>query len=369
MTDDEEYDEEVLARLADSIQSEGGRPRKHVSWNTTSQEHRSESLDPSTRHTLPSRRPLRPSVQTVDSREGEHDTRGRSHQREVGTGDGRGGSEHPTTQSSPRASRSRADRRRASLVFLGFWALFGVGTLVGNRSGPPATSSVSSGRVLTPIVDQVAPAFNPPKVIRSDYEPEGFNWVEVLADAGSTDHEDLPPPEEGLPLEQIIGRMSAWTCTILYLTSRLPQIWKNVSTLIHVIFSALTCRSSSLGSPLRDSPCSFSSSLSLGTRSMFRPFSHLRNWLFLGPGLRHIFGRVFREYPRLNSLTTSSLIFHKLYPGKCWDTHVRHHDRLPIFSIPETDGQGEICLAQPSHRSRYVCRGRGAVERRCHWGW
>jgi hypothetical protein len=29
--------------------------------------------------------------------------------------------------------------------------------------------------------------------------------------------------------ERIIGRMSAWLCTTLYLTSRLPQIWRNVS--------------------------------------------------------------------------------------------------------------------------------------------
>jgi len=26
---------------------------------------------------------------------------------------------------------------------------------------------------------------------------------------------------------QIIGRIMAWTCTVLYLTSRMPQIWKN----------------------------------------------------------------------------------------------------------------------------------------------
>lgn len=30
------------------------------------------------------------------------------------------------------------------------------------------------------------------------------------------------------PSLQIIGRIMAWTCTVLYLTSRMPQIWKNV---------------------------------------------------------------------------------------------------------------------------------------------
>lgn len=39
------------------------------------------------------------------------------------------------------------------------------------------------------------------------------------------DHEDRPYPD----YERFIGRASAWLCTTLYLTSRLPQIWTNVS--------------------------------------------------------------------------------------------------------------------------------------------
>ncbi|KAK0535872.1 hypothetical protein OC842_002170 [Tilletia horrida] len=35
------------------------------------------------------------------------------------------------------------------------------------------------------------------------------------------------PPPEAINWEQLIGRSSAWTCTVLYLTSRLPQIWTN----------------------------------------------------------------------------------------------------------------------------------------------
>ncbi|KDN35643.1 hypothetical protein K437DRAFT_210962, partial [Tilletiaria anomala UBC 951] len=27
----------------------------------------------------------------------------------------------------------------------------------------------------------------------------------------------------------VLGRISAWTCTVLYMTSRLPQIWVNLS--------------------------------------------------------------------------------------------------------------------------------------------
>lgn len=37
------------------------------------------------------------------------------------------------------------------------------------------------------------------------------------------------PPNSGSHYQRIVGRASAWICTTLYLTSRLPQIWKNVS--------------------------------------------------------------------------------------------------------------------------------------------
>jgi hypothetical protein len=36
------------------------------------------------------------------------------------------------------------------------------------------------------------------------------------------------PPLPPVNMERLIGRLAAWTCTALYLTSRLPQIWKNV---------------------------------------------------------------------------------------------------------------------------------------------
>ncbi|KAN0063342.1 hypothetical protein ACQY0O_004508 [Thecaphora frezii] len=41
--------------------------------------------------------------------------------------------------------------------------------------------------------------------------------------------DDMPlPPATGSPSwDRLLGRLSAWSCTILYMTSRLPQIWKN----------------------------------------------------------------------------------------------------------------------------------------------
>jgi hypothetical protein len=233
MTDDEEYDEEVLARLADSIQSEGGRSRKHVSWNRVSPGRRSGSLGPTTQLALSSRPPPPPSLQMTESREGEPDTRGRAQQRVV---EGWRRSENPTTPTTSRQSRSRAGRRSASLVFLSVWALFGVGTFVGSRRSLPSTSPVSIGRVLTPVDGEPPRTFDLSKVIKSDHEPEDFSWVEILTDTGSTNNQDLPPPGESPSLQRIIGRMSAWACTTLYLTSRLPQIWKNVSRMVYAMF-------------------------------------------------------------------------------------------------------------------------------------
>lgn len=235
-TDDEEYDEEVLARLADSIQSEGGRSRKRVSWNPTSQGRRSESIDPTTQQVYPSRRPTRLSVQISDSREGEADIRGRPQQRVVDTEGSWGGPEDPTTSTSARPSRSRAGRRSASLVLLGFWALFGVGTLVGSRRSFPSTSSVSIGRVLAPADGPAPGLFDPSEAVKPDYQPDNFGWMEILGDAGIADHQGPPPPGESPSVERIIGRMAAWACTTLYLTSRLPQIWKNVGSVICAAF-------------------------------------------------------------------------------------------------------------------------------------
>lgn len=233
MTEDEEYDEEVLARLADSIQSEGGRSRKHVSWNTIAQGRRSGSLGPTNQQMLSPRPPQPPSLQISDSREGEPDARGRPQQRGTNTEDDWRRSGDNTTHTLSRQSRSRAGRRSASLVFLGFWALFGVGTFVGNRRNLPSTSSTSIGRVLTSVDDQPPQAFDPSEAIKSNHKPEGFSWVEILADTSDTGNLKPPLPRENPPIERIIGRMSAWTCTIMYLTARLPQIWKNVSTTIY----------------------------------------------------------------------------------------------------------------------------------------
>ena len=43
------------------------------------------------------------------------------------------------------------------------------------------------------------------------------------------DHPTVPGLPDEMPLfQRVVGRIAAWTCTTLYLTSRLPQIWMNV---------------------------------------------------------------------------------------------------------------------------------------------
>jgi hypothetical protein len=43
------------------------------------------------------------------------------------------------------------------------------------------------------------------------------------------DHGHEDPGPDAPSFKRLFGRTSAWACTTLYLTSRLPQIWKNVS--------------------------------------------------------------------------------------------------------------------------------------------
>ena len=132
---------------------------------------------------------------------------------------------------SPRARRgstasavsAAASRRSASIVFLAMFGLFGFSSHLGvQRSSGP------EGRVLS----------IPPRGVV--FIPDDMSWSTPLAHAtplsfvttsdsgvqlndifefSSSDNEDT---------QRLIGRVSAWTCTTLYVTSRLPQIWKNV---------------------------------------------------------------------------------------------------------------------------------------------
>jgi len=126
------------------------------------------------------------------------------------------------------------------IVFLsiGVSALFAFGTRldsskeVKERRG--GTVEIREGRVLSigrgyPLEDQEIGAL---RGGNTDAHPP---LIHILY-ADIDDQSPLPPHHHHKRPEQmteekrrIIGRISAWTCTTLYLTSRLPQIWKNVS--------------------------------------------------------------------------------------------------------------------------------------------
>lgn len=111
----------------------------------------------------------------------------------------------PLHEQDPSQRRSsRATRHGANLVLMGACALFGFGALARLWHG----DTTFSGKVLSPSSNFYASAI----ASRSLETP-------------------LPqPPHEGPSMERIFGRIFAWLCATLYLTSRLPQIWKNVSS-------------------------------------------------------------------------------------------------------------------------------------------
>lgn len=247
---EENIDDADLAAMADSFHSEGGRGtgrRKLVSWSAERQgSGRAERLPPtSTMH---------PSLQITANLD-----RGRSRQRE-GEADEEA-TDHPGTA----RTSSRASRRGASLVFLGVWALFGVGTLVGKRE--LMTSSTSIGQVLTD------------RLPSNDYHL----WAALSGDVGEPS------------TQRILGRFFAWFCTTLYLTSRLPQIWKNVRVFYFSLGAITDGLSSILGNRLRvwRYPSLYLPSLAIS--STLHPSSPRQICVKRLQSERLIYAKVFRE--------------------------------------------------------------------------
>lgn len=134
----------------------------------------------------------------------------------------------PTTwkQRSKSRRNSQASRRGASIVFLGVWALFGFGHLAGRGILNTPSPSVATGKVLASPTPDPLPSNPWPSSLS---HPNLYVTELVYASQNQTDPPHHPPKREPLSRSYIIGRISAWTCATLYLTSRLPQIWKIVS--------------------------------------------------------------------------------------------------------------------------------------------
>jgi hypothetical protein len=165
-------------------------------------------------------------------------------------------------------------RRAAGVAFmsLGLMMRFGVGSMgVGGGSG--------EGRVLerqaSDITRPTGPIRHPQPFLYLPTFHESSSPYMTTIDLGTEykthdhdhdhDHPDQPP--EPPSFKRLVGRTSAWACTTLYLTSRLPQIWKNVRvsrlSLIATRDERLT--NSSCGNQSRDCQSSYSFSHSVGT--------------------------------------------------------------------------------------------------------
>lgn len=102
-------------------------------------------------------------------------------------------------------------------------------------SGMDETPSITDQQYIAAAVEKAAthragtntPTYITVTNVQSDAPPSGVNLIQ--SNINGTDKGDKPP-NGGSHYQRIVGRASAWVCTTLYLTSRLPQIWKNVST-------------------------------------------------------------------------------------------------------------------------------------------
>jgi len=114
------------------------------------------------------------------------------------------------------------------MVFLGVWALFGIGAFARGQRGLVPVDELRTGRVLSR-AEVTIPDFagmEPVGFSDTPYSSEGLVPIPTFArDTQPLESTASAQPEQST--EFIIGRISAWICTTLYLTSRLPQIWKN----------------------------------------------------------------------------------------------------------------------------------------------
>jgi len=217
-------DEDLLATLTDSFYSERSSRQRHVVWNKESRAPSSQSRTGSRQGRASSHIPASLQItSTID--DSVASARGRPLQRSNLPSPEREGLDwHRSEDGSQRRRSSRASRRGVSMMFMGAWALFGIGTLGMHRYGAEIRTPLQPGRVLSQS-NLAPPSFLSPSF---SHESLPLATANVMFDAphleqSSQGEQPAHPPS----LERVIGRISAWTCATLYLTSRLPQIWKN----------------------------------------------------------------------------------------------------------------------------------------------
>ena len=269
---EDEVDEDALAALADSFHSElGGATRKRVSWSqerhaptgvNRSRAGSSATLSPLTtlRSSLVFPGPAVESGAEFSPEESQtaHNagSRGRPRQRQL-VETPVGGDEYGDVEAQEGAltrtvstvtsvrdrKSSRASRKNVGLVFLGVWALFGIGGTISSTARRSEVSNVYDASVDT---GSYALSGDSTVSLYSKYvaasaslgagylqqvksNPSRTALITSNDEVSQLTNFELKLTEEPTS-DRILGRISAWTCTTLYLTSRLPQIWKNVSS-------------------------------------------------------------------------------------------------------------------------------------------
>jgi hypothetical protein len=219
---DDDVDDDTLAMLGESLHSDWSGRHKHIFPGKESQPLASHSRSRS-RQAIPSS--SIPAALQITSTADDFDplTRGRPLQRANHPSlDSRG---LPSEEGSQGRRSPRANRRGAAMVFMGAWALFGIGTLGIRGYNGESGVAIPPGKVLSSSSLTPSSSSSPSPT----HENPPLTTVDLVFDAPHfEDTSKDRPPAAGPPMERVIGRISAWMCTTLYLTSRLPQIWKNV---------------------------------------------------------------------------------------------------------------------------------------------
>lgn len=154
--------------------------------------------------------------------------------------------------------RRKSTSRAAPIIFFGVWLLFSFG---GDKVSPPKHSVPHGPRTLPGGV-VLRPPTNPPTLTESSPDFTSFSVPSLSSPPPALTstltfpsnitsyHINSQPQDEEPDMKHVIGRISAWTCTTLYLTSRLPQIWKNVRLIIHAAFSLTNARANPIRTAL-----------------------------------------------------------------------------------------------------------------------
>ena len=118
------------------------------------------------------------------------------------------------------AMSASASPRRAGMAFLAAFVLFGFSS---SHSGIPSSVPESEGRVVS-VMPRSMPSVPLPSAHSTSLlvPTASESPVHLTGDVAS-----FVPSKK---VQRTIGHVSAWTCASLNVTSRLPQIWKNVST-------------------------------------------------------------------------------------------------------------------------------------------